>query len=92
MPLIQIPSALRKLTGGASEVTAAGATVGAALADLERRHPGIAARIFDERGAVRPFIRIFVDAEDIGGSGGLDTPVGERGEIAIVPAIAGGHA
>lgn len=92
MPVVQIPSALRKYTGGESEVTAAGATVREALADLGRRFPGLAERILDPAGTVKPFIRIFADSEDIGGIAGLDTPIAERGEIAIVPAIAGGHA
>lgn len=90
MPNIRVPSSLRSLTGGASEVTTAAATVRDAIADLDRRHPGIGARILDGSGALKPFIRIFVASEDIGGLTGLDTPVGERDEIEIIPAIAGG--
>jgi len=90
MPSIRIPSALRGLTGGAADVETGATTVRDAIADLERRYPGVAARVLDAGGAVKPFIRIFVGAEDIGGLTGLDTPVGERDEIAIVPAIAGG--
>jgi molybdopterin synthase sulfur carrier subunit len=90
MPMIRVPGALRALTAGAADVAVDGATVRAALADLERRHPGIAARLFDHAGAVKPFIKIFVGSDDIGGLAGLDTDVGARDEIAIVPAIAGG--
>jgi molybdopterin converting factor small subunit len=90
MPSIRIPSALRGLTGGSADVDTAATTVREALADLDRRYPGIAARVLDGGGGVKPFIRIFVGSEDIGGLGGLDTPVGERDEIAIIPAIAGG--
>lgn len=90
MPNILVPSSLRSLTGGASEVSTAAATVRDAIADLDRRHPGVAARILDGSGALKPFIRIFVSSEDIGGLTGLDTPVGERDEIEIIPAIAGG--
>ena len=46
--------------------------------------------VLDASGSVKPFIRIFVGSEDIGGLTGLDTPIGERDEIAIIPAIAGG--
>ena len=66
------------------------ATVRDALTELERRHPGIAAKLLDGSGSVKPFIRIYVRAEDIGGQSGLDTAVGERDEIDIIPAIAGG--
>lgn len=90
MPTIRIPSALRTLTAGHADVEVTAATVRDALAELERRHPGIAAKLFDGAGAVKPFIRIYVRAEDIGGMSGLDTPVGDRDEIDIIPAIAGG--
>ena len=44
-----------------------------------------------DNGAVKPFIRIFVGPEDIGGLSGLETKLSERDEVAIVPAIAGGR-
>ena len=90
MPSIRVPSALRTFTGGSSDVDVTATTVRDAIADLERRHPGIAARILDGGGAVKPFIRIFVGADDIGGLAGLDTALTERDEVSIVPAIAGG--
>ena len=89
MPSIRVPTALRSFTGGASDVEVAASTVRGALEELDRRHPGIAAKLLDN-GAVKPFIRIFVGADDIGGLSGLDTPVTDRDEVAIVPAIAGG--
>jgi len=90
MPSVRVPSALRTLTGGNADVDVTARTVRDAIAELDKRHPGIAARVLDGAGAVKPFIRIFVGSEDIGALSGLDTPLGERDEIAIVPAIAGG--
>lgn len=90
MPNIRVPSALRSLTGGNADVDTTAKTVRDAIADLDRRYPGIAARVLDASGGVKPFIRIFVGSEDIGGLTGLDTPIGERDEVAIIPAIAGG--
>jgi molybdopterin synthase sulfur carrier subunit len=90
MPSIRIPSALRTFTKGASDIEIkATTTVRDALAELERLHPGIGARLMDN-GAVKPFIRIFVGADDIGELGGLDAKVADRDEISIIPAIAGG--
>ena len=89
MPSIRVPTALRSFTGGASDVDVAATTVRDALAELDRRHPGIAAKLLDN-GAVKPFIRIFVGPDDIGGLSGLETRLSERDEVAIVPAIAGG--
>jgi molybdopterin synthase sulfur carrier subunit len=91
MPTIRIPGALRTLTAGNADVSVNAATVRAALEELERKHPGIAAKLLDGKGAVKPFIKIYVGAEDIGGLSGLDTSVGERDEIDIIPAIAGGR-
>lgn len=90
MPSIRVPSALRAFTGGASDVEVAATTVRDALAELDRRHPGVAAKVLDN-GAVKPFIRIFVGSNDIGGLSGLETKLSERDEVAIVPAIAGGR-
>ncbi len=90
MPTIRIPGALRTLTAGASDVDVVAPTVRSALAELDRKHPGIAAKLLDTSGVVKPFIKIFVGSDDIGALSGLDTPVTDRDEIAIIPAIAGG--
>jgi len=90
MSTIRIPTALRSFTAGADEVTLPAATVREALTELERRHPGIGARLLDASGAVRPFIRIFVGPDDIGSLAGLDSPITDRDELSIIPAIAGG--
>lgn len=90
MAKVRIPTPLRKYTAGAEEVEATGATVGAVLTDLEARYPGIRERIFDDKGAVRRFVNIFVRDEDIRFQKQLETPVADADEISIVPAIAGG--
>ncbi len=90
MATIRIPTPLRKLTEGREEVAASGATVGEVLANLERAYPGIRARIFDDSGAVRKFVNIFANDEDIRFLKNLDTPLKESDEVSIVPAIAGG--
>ena len=90
MATIRIPTPLRKLTQGAEEVSSAGKNVGELIADLEARFPGIKERICDETGAVRRFVNIFVKDEDIRFLQNLDTPLGDKDEVSIVPAIAGG--
>lgn len=90
MAKVRIPTLLRKYTAGAEEVVAEGATVAAVLADLEARHPGIKERIFDDKGAVRRFVNIFVGEEDIRFLQQLETNVPDNAELSIVPAIAGG--
>ena len=89
MAQVRIPTPLRKYTGGAEAVQAEGATVAAIVADLDKRHPGIRDRICDESGAVRRFVNIFVNGEDIRFLQNLDTAVKAGDEVSVVPAIAG---
>lgn len=91
MAQVRIPTPLRKYTGGAEAVQADGATVGALVADLDKRHPGLRDRICDETGAVRRFVNIFVNGEDIRFLQNLDSAVQAGDEVSIVPAIAGGR-
>lgn len=88
--IVRIPAALRSLTGGADEVKASGATVGALIEDLESKHPGMKDRLLDEKG-VRRFINIYVGEEDVRFTGGLGTELKAGEQVSIVPAIAGGR-
>lgn len=91
MPVkVRIPTPLRRFTGGAEEVHSDAATVGAVVADLESRHPGIRERLCDEEGRVRRFVNLYVNGDDIRFLDSLDTRVKDGDELAIVPAIAGG--
>ena len=91
MPVtLRIPTQLRPLAGGASEVAVDGATVGEALAALEVAHPGFGERLFDDAGGLRRFVNVFVADEDIRFLDGVKTPVGDGTVVSIVPAVAGG--
>jgi len=87
---VRIPTPLRRFTGGAEEISAVGANIGAVLDDLERKHPGIKERLCDEDGKVRRFVNIYVNGDDIRFLDSLNTNVKEGDEVSIVPAIAGG--
>ena len=87
---IRIPTQLRELSGGASEVSVDGATVGELLAALDTAHPGFSERLHDESGGLRRFVNVFVADEDIRFLDGLETAVGEGQVVSIVPAVAGG--
>jgi molybdopterin synthase sulfur carrier subunit len=90
MPTIRIPTPLRKLTNNQEEVTASGATLGAILDELNAAYPGLGERILDEQGAIRRFVNIFVNDEDVRFLQEKETPVKEADVVSIVPAIAGG--
>ncbi len=87
---IRVPGPLRRLTDGSAQVEVDGSTVAEALADLDARYPGFRERLYDDSGNLRQFINIYVNDTDIRFGGGLETPVGERDDISIIPAVAGG--
>jgi molybdopterin converting factor small subunit len=82
-----VPTPLRSYTGQQACVEAQGATVGELLTDLERRYPGIRFRMIDEQDAIRPHIRIFVNAEQVRDLGAALRPADE---VQILQALSGG--
>jgi molybdopterin synthase sulfur carrier subunit len=89
MPQVQIPTPLRAHTNGQDRVEGAGATVGEVLVDITSKHPALRDRLFDGD-ELRRFVNVYVNNEDIRYLDDLATPVGERDEVSIIPAIAGG--
>ncbi len=91
MPVtIRIPTQLRPLAGGNSEVSTGGTTVAEVLKALEAAHPGFTDRLFDDTGRLRRFVNVFLADEDIRFLDGIDTPVPDGATLSIVPAVAGG--
>ena len=89
--LVRIPTPLRSLTKGQSEVQAAADSVAAVVEDLERQFPGLRERLVDESGELRRFINIYVNEEDIRFLEGKKTALKDGDQVSIVPAIAGGR-
>jgi len=87
---VRIPTALRPFTNGAAEVTVDADTLGQALSEIERRHPGLSARILTPEGDIRPFVNLFVGDTSARFMDGLNTPVPDGVIISIIPAVAGG--
>ena len=90
MATIRIPTSLRSFTDNKGEVRVAGATVGEVLNNLEKAHPGLGARVFDDKGAVWRYVNVFLNDEDIRFLQELSTPVTEGDRLTLIPAIAGG--
>jgi molybdopterin converting factor small subunit len=87
---VRIPTQLRTLSGGASEVSVNGNTLAEVLEALEQAHPGFRERLFDDTGKLRRFVNVFVADEDVRFLDGLDTKVADGQTVSIVPAVAGG--
>jgi molybdopterin synthase sulfur carrier subunit len=90
MALVRIPTPLRSFTRNQGEVRISGSTVGEVLQNLEKGFPGIGARLLDDKGALRRYVNIFHNDEDIRFLQELATPVAEGDRIHIIPAMAGG--
>ena len=87
---VRVPTTLRTLTSGQSEVQVEGGTVSAVLEALEAEHPGFKDRLLDEEGGLRRFVNLFVADDDVRFLKGLDTPVPPGETVSIIPAVAGG--
>ena len=88
---VRIPTPLRKLTNGQDKVSVDGDTLRSIVEELENEFPGIKDRICDENGAIRNFVNLYVNGEDVRFEAGLDTPTSSGSEVSIVPAVAGGN-
>lgn len=87
---VRVPTTLRTLTGGESEVAVDGATVGDVLTALDAAHPGFRDKIMDDEGNLRRFVNVFVADDDVRFMDGLATPVPDGETLSIIPAVAGG--
>lgn len=60
------------------------------LEDLEGRYPRLRFKIRDETGAVRRFMKVYVNGRDVSREGGLETVVGPDDTVDILHSIQGG--
>ncbi len=88
---VQIPTALRRLTGGAATVDCSAKTLADLLDDLGRQHPDLNRHLRDDAGQLRPFVNVYVNEEDIRFLGGNSYNFQEGDEVMLVPSIAGGR-
>ncbi len=92
MVKVRIPTPLRPMTGGKSEVETQASDIQAMIESLNGQFPGLKSRICDDAGEIRRFVNIYLNEEDIRFMKGKDTPLKDGDQISIVPAIAGGSA
>jgi len=87
---VRIPTILRNLTGNQKQVQGQGDTLEALFADLESQYAGLRARLIDDDGALRRFVNVYLNDEDVRFLGGIETPVSDGDVVTILPAVAGG--
>ena len=90
MPVrVLIPTPLQRLTENQAEVSVEGGDIREVISNLELKFPGVRARLCDENGALRRFVNIYLNEEDIRFLKGESTPLKDGDELSIVPAIGG---
>ena len=90
---VLIPTLLRQFVEDRSTVEIpldAPTPVGAVLDALADGRPVFARRIRDETGALRRYVNVYVDGEDVRRANGLATPVVPGSEVMIIQSVAGG--
>jgi sulfur-carrier protein len=88
--MVRIPGPLRALAAGDGDVEVRAGTVGAALDEVLRRHPGLRRHLRTEQGGLREHVNVYLNEEDIRFLQGEATEVAAGDTITVVPSIAGG--
>ena len=86
---VRIPTILRPFTKDQKAVSAAGSNLSALITDLDQQYPGIGDRLL-ENGALRRFINIYINDDDVRFLGSLEAPLKDGDSVTILPAVAGG--
>ena len=89
--IIQIPAALRAFTERKADVAVEAQTVAEALGALVAAQPAIKQHLYDENGALRTFINVFVGDTNIKQLQGVETKLEPNAVLMLIPAIAGGN-
>ena len=90
---VLLPRMLADCTGGRTAVALdlpPAATVCQVLDALAAAHPVFDRRVRDETGALRRFVNVYVDGDEVRRLAGLATPVPPGAEVMVVQSVAGG--
>ena len=86
---VRIPTILRPYTKDQKTVEAEGSKLSAVISNLDAQYAGIGELLL-ENGALRRFINVYINDEDVRFLGSLEAPVKDGDSITILPAVAGG--
>ncbi len=86
---VRIPTILRPYTKNQKTVEAEGSTLSAVISNLDAQYAGIGERLLED-GALRRFINVYINDEDVRFLGSLEAPIKDGDSITILPAVAGG--
>jgi molybdopterin converting factor small subunit len=90
---VVLPSVLQPLAAGQSVLTVPAdgpVTVGELLDAVTSNYAVLARRLRDETGALRRFVNIYVDGDEVRRLQGLETEVAPGQEVLVIQSVAGG--
>ena len=90
---VVLPSVLQPLAGGQSVLTAPAdgpVTVRSLLDSVTGDYPVLARRLRDETGALRRYVNIYVNGDEVRRLQGLETEVAAGQEVLVIQSVAGG--
>ena len=90
MSTVHIPSVLRPNVGGVKSVEVEGNSIRTVFNGLIERHPSLGGQLLTEDGDLNRFVNVYVNGQDVRYLSGLDTPVADKDEVRLLPAMAGG--
>ena len=90
MSTVFIPSVLRANVGGVKSLEVGGDSIRGVVETLVERHPALKTQLLTDEGDLNRFVNVYVNGQDVRYLDGLKTPVGDRDEVRLLPAMAGG--
>lgn len=87
---VYISATLRAFVNKKSKLELEGATVREVLTHLQEEYPESKNALFDETGALRPFVRVYVNDRKISEGADWDAAIQESDTVLLLPSIAGG--
>ncbi|MDX0961862.1 MoaD/ThiS family protein [Sinorhizobium medicae] len=85
-----VPPSIRPYVGGQSRITVEAQTVREALGAMSAKSAQLKEHLFDSKGEINRFVRIFVNGRPVPLGSRGDEAVENGAEIAVVLALAGG--
>ena len=90
MSTVFIPSVLRANVGGVKSLQLDGDSIRDVVGALIDQHPSLGGQLLTDDGDLNRFVNAFLNDTDVRHLEGLDTAVGERDSLVLLPAMAGG--
>ena len=88
--IVRIPQVLRAAAGGNKQLELPGSSVGDLVNGLVAEYPSLRGQLLTDDGELNRFVNVYVNGQDVRYLDGLTTPVGDRDEVRLLPAMAGG--